>query len=232
MSEPIVFLPGLLCTEALWGHQIGALSGEREMLVGDLTQDDNFPAMAKRLLDQAPSRFALAGLSMGGYLAMEIMRQAPDRVTRLALFSTSGDADDEEKKDRRAVTLKAAAEGKLASVSRLMLSTLVHPTREGVPSVGGVFLKMAEAVGPEAFAMQQKANMNRPENYDVLAKVKCPTLLVCGEDDVLTGPDVMKKMHEAMPHAAAVILDECGHLLPLEKKSAVTALLQYWLQVS
>jgi pimeloyl-ACP methyl ester carboxylesterase len=225
----LLFLPGLLNDAALWTHQSQALADTVEVHVGDLTRDDNIEAAADRVLAAAPRTFALAGLSMGGYVAQEIMRQAPERVERLALLDTSARADTEEKRHNRAELIRLSEMGKFKGVTPRLLPTLIHPSRLKDPAVADVILDMAERVGQEAFIRQQTAIMNRKDSRPDLAAIRVPTVVVVGRQDALTPVALAAEMAQGIEGARLVVIEDCGHLSPLEQPHAVTAVLRYWL---
>ncbi|MCW8971466.1 MAG: alpha/beta hydrolase, partial [Rhodospirillales bacterium] len=146
-KTPLILLPGLLCDDALWRHQTGHLSDIAEITVADLTRHDSFPAMAAAVLDAAPARFALAGLSMGGYVAQEIMRQAPGRVSRLALLDTSPYADKPEQSERRKGFMEMARTGRFGEVTPQLMPVLVHPDRTSDAELTAEVVAMAARVG-------------------------------------------------------------------------------------
>ena len=233
MSEktPLLFLPGLLCDHQLWGHQIDSLSDIADMTVADLTQDDSMTDMAARALEGAPPTFALAGLSMGGYVAQEILRQAPERVTRVALVDTSPYADTNEQSERRKGFIEQVKQGQFRGVTSRLLPMLIHEDRLKDAALTNVVQGMAEGVGKDAFIRQQTAIMGRVDGLDELAHVHCPTLILCGRQDALTPLEVHAIMAEAISEAALVVVEDSGHLAPLERPRAVSAALRYWLQV-
>lgn len=230
-SHPsLILLPGLLCDEALWSHAQASLSDMADIRVADLTKDSSVKDMAKRVLDAAPARFALAGLSMGGYVAQEIMRQAPERVTRLALLDTSCKADAPEQRERRKALIQLSETGDFKGVTPRLLPMLIHPDRLADAALTQTVMAMAERVGQAAFARQQMAIMGRPEGTADLAYIRCPALVACGRQDALTSPELHALMAREIPGARLVIIEECGHLAPLEQPQAASALLRYWLQ--
>lgn len=227
----LILLPGLLNDAALWAHQTGTLTDVAETTVPDLTQDDSLAAMAERVLAAAPDSFALAGLSMGGYLAQEIMRRAPERVERLALLDTTADADKPEQSARRRELIALAREGRFSEVPPALLPNLMHPEHARDPRIAGAFLAMAERVGAQGFIRQQTAIMARPDGWEDLRRIACPTLILCGRQDALSPPQTAARMAEAIgPAAKLVIVEDCGHLSALERPHAVSAVLRYWLQ--
>lgn len=225
----IVLLPGLLCDYALWAHQIAHLADTAEVMVGDLTRDNSIPDMAERILDEAPDTFALAGLSMGGYVAQEIMRQEPERVERLALIDTQARADSADQVKTRKDLIRLATMGKFKGVTPRLLPNLVHKDRLDDPAVRDVVLEMAGRVGQEAFARQQEAIMGRKDGRGDLHAIRIPTMVLCGRQDILTPPNLHQEMAEAIPGARLVIVEDAAHLAPLEQPHAVTAVLRYWL---
>lgn len=233
MSRPVVlFLPGLLNDAALWAHQTAALADIADCRVADLTRSDTISGLADDALALAPGRFHLVGLSMGGYVAMEIMRRLPERVERLALLDTSARPDAPEQTERRNALIGLARSGRFRTVMPHMLPNLVHPDRTGDPALAAIAQGMADRVGPDAFARQQRAIMARPDSRPVLGGIACPTLVAGGRQDQLTPPEVMAEIARGIPGAVHVVVEDCGHLAPIERPQAVTALLRYWLLAS
>ena len=226
---PLVLLPGLLCDGELWRHQVATLADVAEPSVVDLTRHHDLAAMARHVLAEAPETFALAGLSMGGYLAQEIMRQAPDRVERLALLDTSARADTQERMSQGRDLMTLAQRGAFKGVTPRLLPDLIHPDRLGDRALTEAVLAMAGRVGREAFLRQQAAIMHRPDSRRDLGAIHCPTLVLCGRQDALTPLAVHEEMAEKVPHATLVVVEDCGHLAPLEQPHAVSAVLRYWL---
>lgn len=227
---PLVLLPGLLCDAALWRHQTDTLADIAEITVADLTGDDRFDDMARTVLKAAPETFALAGLSMGGYVAHEIMRQAPDRVTRLALLDTSARADTPEQSERRRAFIEQTRRGDFKGVTSRLLPMLIHPDRLEDGDLTGTITTMAEGVGREAFLRQQNAIMNRPDCRRDLGAIHCPTLVLCGRQDALTPLAGHQEMADGIPDSKLVVIEDCGHMAPLERPRAVSAVMRYWLQ--
>ncbi|BAE51505.1 alpha/beta fold hydrolase [Paramagnetospirillum magneticum] len=231
MSRGLVLLPGLLNDHRLWLRQAAALGGEVEVLVADLTLDESLGAMAERVLGAAPERFALAGLSMGGYVALEIMRRAPGRVERLALLDTTARPDLPEQTQRRRDAVELARSGGFDKIMPTMLPLLLHPDHLADAAITALAKDMARAVGAQAFARQQAAIMARPDSRDSLAAIACPTLVLCGAEDTLTPPDRHDEMAALIKGARRATIAHCGHLSPLEQPDAVSAELRAWLSV-
>jgi pimeloyl-ACP methyl ester carboxylesterase len=226
---PLLLLPGLLCDAALWRPQMNGLADIAAMRVCDLTRHDSLPAMAAAVLADAPEYFALAGLSMGGYVAQEIMRRAPNRVLRLALLDTSARADSPEQTARRRGLIALAETGEFKGVTPRLLPLFIHPDRLGEAELVAIVTQMAGRVGRDAFLRQQKAIMGRPDGRSDLARIACPTVVLCGREDVLTPVAVHEEIAAAIPEARLEIIGHCGHLSTLEAPEAVNAALRDWL---
>lgn len=226
---PLILVPGLLCDDALWAPQLKWLSDIADISVGATQIDDGFPAMAERILEAAPPRFALAGLSMGGYVCMEIMRQAPERIERLALFDTSGRADTTDQTKRRKALIELATIGKFKGVTPRLLPLLIHKDRQNDEDLTSTVIEMAGRVGQAGFLRQQTAIMHRPDRRAEMAMYDLPTMVVCGRQDALTPLDLHEEMAELIPHARLCLIEECGHLSTLEQSHAATALMRDWL---
>lgn len=227
--EPLILLPGLLCDHRLWSTQQSALADGRPVQIPDLALDDSIGGMAARVIEAAPERFALAGLSMGGYVALEIVRQAPERVTRLALLDTQARPDPPEVTARRRGLLELAEQGAFRGVTPRLLPLLLHPSRLADDALTGLVRAMAEAVGRDGFFRQQRAIMERPDPRPHLGQISVPSLVLCGREDALTPLDRHLEMAAAISAATLVVLPNCGHLAPLERPAAVTGHLRHWL---
>ena len=225
---PLVLLPGLLCDATLWRAEIEGLADIAAAFVPDLTLDSNVAAMAARVLAVAPERFALGSLSMGGYVAFEIMRQAPARVERLALFSASASPDTPAHAAERRRGMASLKLGRFVGVGQHLLPQLIHPSRLADP-VAETVRDMAERVGGTAFLKQQEAILSRPDSRPVLAEIGVPTLVAVGDSDVLTPPAEARIIHEGIRGSTLHVLETCGHLPALERPEECTALLRDWL---
>lgn len=226
----MILLPGLLCDRALWQHQLDHLGDLADMSVPDLGRDDSVAAMAERVLAAAPPRFALAALSMGGYVAHAIMQAAPERVERLALLDTSARADTEEQLSRRRGLIELTEKGRFRGVTPRLLPLLVHPARLEDKTLPLAIMGMAARIGKEGFLRQQRAIMGRPDSRPQLAGYRCPALVAVGRADEITPIEVNAEMANLIPGARLVIIEESGHLTAMEQPVAITALLRYWLQ--
>ena len=223
----LLLLPGLLCDARLWRD---CLPPGVDAHIADLTQDDSVAAMAARalaLVGDAP-RFAVAGLSMGGYVAFEVLRQAAARVSHLALLDTSARADTAAQTQRRQDLIALAQTGRFRGVTPRLLPMLLHPTRLDTPLAGEV-TAMAERVGQEGFLRQQHAIMSRPDSRMMLPAIAAHTLVGVGEADALTPPDLAEEMAAAIPGSTLARFAGCGHLPTMEDPDAVRDALAGWL---
>jgi pimeloyl-ACP methyl ester carboxylesterase len=226
--QDLLLLPGLLCDAALWRAQIEGLADVARCRVADTTRDAGLGEMALRALADAPPRFALCGLSMGGYLALEIWRRAPERVLRLALLDTGARPDTEEQARRRRGLMALTRSGQFKGVTPRLLPSLLHPAHLDGP-LGFAVREMAERVGREAFLRQQQAILYRPDSRPTLPGIAVPTLVAVGEADVLTPPDLSEEMAAAIPGARLAVIPEAGHLPSMEQPDRTNALLREWL---
>ncbi|HTI67969.1 MAG TPA: alpha/beta fold hydrolase [Caulobacteraceae bacterium] len=231
MAEPVVLAPGLLCDAWVWADQRRALKADgHPVFAPDFFGFDSIEAMAAMVLDRAPfPRFALAGHSMGARVAMEVVRQAPGRVLRLALLDTgvhpvrSGEA-----KARGALVDLARAEGMAAMAAR-WLPPMVHPDRHGDEGLMAGLLAMVERASPEIFARQQHALLNRPDTEAALAAVRVPTAAIVGRQDAWSPVAQHEAIVAAVPGATLTVIEDSGHMAPVERPEAVTAALRAWL---
>lgn len=219
--DAILLLPGLMCDARQWAHQAETLP--LEVIHADTTRDDNFGAMAARILRDAPDRFALAGLSMGGILAFEIWRQAPHRVTHMALLDTNPHAEASERQSLRLDQIREAANGRLRelAVESLKPLYLAEAHRDDEALLQTV-LDMALALGPDVFRRQSLALMKRVDSVATLETIDCPTLVLCGDEDTLCPVAYHELMAERIPGATLEVVNQCGHLSSMEQPEAVT----------
>lgn len=228
---PLVLVPGLLCDAALWASQVATLREETPCWVADVTRDDTMEGMARRVLEEVPyERFALAGLSMGGFVALAIMRAAPQRVDRLALLDTHARPDAPERtRERLEYMALAQSEGGFTAINRNLMRRLIHPSRFTDAALLRAIDAMADRVGIPGYLNQQRAVISRPDSRPHLGSIACPTLVLCGREDILTPLALHEEMAEAIPGAHLVIVDECGHMSTMEQPAAVNAALRAWL---
>ncbi|GIL37902.1 alpha/beta fold hydrolase [Roseiterribacter gracilis] len=230
-SIPLILLPGQLNDAALWSNQIRDLADlAAPILVPDLTQDETLGAMAERVLAAAPPVFAAAGLSMGGYLLFELLRQAPERIDRVAFLNTSARADDEVQARRRRGLSIAVEIGQFKGVTRKALPGIVAPENVDKPGLADIVMTMTERVGRVAFQRQQRALLARPDSRPDLSAIDVPVLVIAGAQDRMTPPDRSEEIAAGIPHARLEILDPAGHLTPLEQPERVSELMRAWLE--
>ena len=222
--QPLVLIPGMMCDARMWGD----LSGLPCVLHhAEITGADTVQALATAILRAAPARFALAGLSMGGIVAMEVLRQAPGRVVRLALLDTNPRAEVPEVQARRGPQISRARAGDLAAVMREDMLPLYFATPQ--PVLAALCLDMALSLGPRVFAQQSIALRDRPDQTATLAAFRGPALVLMGEADRLCPRDRHDRMHALMPQSRLVIIPNVGHLPTLENSTATCAALLDWL---
>jgi pimeloyl-ACP methyl ester carboxylesterase len=213
-APPLILLPAMGCDGQLWARQVVDLSDITHPMLGDLTVDDTLEAMATRVLAHAPPRFTVAGVSLGGYVALEIIRQAPDRVQRVALFGT-----------------RASMQTRPRTVAEQgLLATAPHADPTLTPIISGPVQAMAERVGAAVFERQQRAMLARPDISSAIAAVRVPTLVAVGEHDRICLPADARELSDHIPGSQFHEIRNCGHLAPLERPGQVTQLLRDWLQ--
>ena len=225
---PLVFLPGLICDAALWQQQADALSDIADATIADLTHAISIAEMADQVLASAPPQFALAGLSMGGYVALEMMRRAPQRVLKLALFDTSAAPDPAERAAQRRAGLESLKLGKFVGVTTKMLPQLVH-AQHLESEVGEAVMAMAARVGSQVFIRQQEAILERDNYLPTLTDIKVPTLVAIGDSDILTPMQHSLDIHWGIKGSRFHVFKNCGHLPALEVPQETTMLLRRWL---
>ena len=230
-TMPILLVPGLVCSPRIFAPVIPALWRFGPVTVANHIRDDSMGAIARRILAEAPSRFALAGHSMGGYIAFEIMRQAPERVARLALMNTQARPDTPEASDRRRGQIARAKGGEYGAIIEELFGVFVHPSRRDDAGLRRLVHDMSEDVGPEAFVRQLTAIMGRPDSRPTLASIKCPTLVLSSDEDNTVPNSLSTEMANGIPGAKLVIIPDCGHLTPPEQPQATAEALVEWLRI-
>ena len=226
---PLILGPGLLNDARLWEHQLRHMEDIADMRLVDTTKDSSLIDMAKRMLDDAPPKFAYAGLSMGGYMAFEMLRLAQDRVLKLALLDTSAQGDTPEKAAFRRKMIAAAEAGDFETVKQATLPIFLHPDKVADPVYADTARAMCDRVGPAVFVQQMTALLNRRDSRDMLGDIRVPTMVVCGRQDMGTPLEVSEEIARMIPGARLCIVEDCGHLSTIEQPQAVTALLRDWL---
>ncbi|GAA4329475.1 alpha/beta fold hydrolase [Pigmentiphaga soli] len=228
--QSLVLIPGLLCDPLLWAPQVEGLADTADIWVAGAGGHDSIAGIAADVLRHCPfERFSLAGLSMGGYVALEMWRQAARRVERLALLDTTARPDaPEAAAARRALMETARAQG-LTPVAQALLPRLVWPRAPRSEALAATVRTMAWNVGVDAFLRQEAAIIGRADSRDTLPRIDCPALVACGNDDILTPPAVHEEMAAGIPGATLVRFEDCGHLSTLERPDDVNHALRAWL---
>lgn len=233
MSEsiPLLLVPGLICSPRIYLPQLPVLWRVGPVMFPNHIRDNTMAGIAKRILDEAPKRFALAGHSMGGYIALEMFRQAPERIARLALLSTSARPETPEASEgRRALIAETKAGGYPAIIEKLF-AKFVHPDRLNDASIRKVVMDMADDVGPDRFIAQLEAIMSRSDSRPLLARIECPTLVLTSDTDNMVKTEFSHEIAAGIPGAKLVVIPHCGHLPQLETPDATTAAMLDWLKM-
>jgi pimeloyl-ACP methyl ester carboxylesterase len=226
--QSIFILPGLLEDAEAFAACIAALREDARVTVADMTRADTVAALASEALQQAPpGQFLLAGHSMGGYVALEVMRQAPGRVAALALLNTHARPDSAEATENRR-RLMALADRDFPAVVAALLPKLMTPEHVKDPVRTGIIGAMALAIGKEGFKRQEEAIIARIDSRPHLAAIRCPTLVIAGDEDQLMPVELLRELAEGIPGARLEVVEECGHMASLEQPAAVSALLRGW----
>ena len=228
-SLPIVLVPGLLCSARLYAPQVEALWPCGPVTVADHRRDAEIGAVAQRILESAPPRFALAGLSYGGYIAFAMLRQAPERIARLALLDTSARPDTAEQSANRERLIALTQAGKFDEAVATLAPRFVHANRRDDEALMANVRAMAAETGPDAFVLQQRAIMSRADSRPLLSQIGCPTLVLVGEGDELTPPELAREIAGGIAGSRLVVVPNCGHLSTIERPAPVNTALVQWL---
>lgn len=227
----LVLVPGVICDHRLWEPVRPGLEQVAHVQVTEAHfKYPTLEEIAEAVLANAPERFALAGLSFGGYIAMEIMRRAPERVDRLALLNTSARTDTPERRAERERMVKQAQVGRFVGVTSRLAGQFVHPDRAGETDLIETIQAMAQNVGRDGYIMQQRAILERPDARPGLGAISCPTLIVVGRQDSRTPVALHEEMHALIPGSQLVVIENCGHLSPMERPDEVVAAMTAWLR--
>lgn len=230
-SLPLILVPGLTCSPRIYVHQIPALWRDRPVILANHIRDNTMAGIAKRILDEAPDEFAIAGHSMGGYICLEVMRQAPQRVKRLALLSTSASPETPQATERRRGWIAETKAGGYHAVLDRLFANFVHPSRAKDADLQKIVRDMGDDVGPEAFIGQLEAIMSRADTRPLLPSITCPTLILTSDTDNTVPNSFSTELAEGIPGSKLVVIPDCGHLIQLEKPEAVTAAMLDWLKM-
>jgi len=229
-TMPILLVPGLGGSPRIYAPVIPALWRFGPVMVANHIRDDNMGAIARRILAEAPRHFALAGHSMGGYIAFEIMRQAPERVTKLALLNTQARPDTPEAIERRRGMIKVIEAGGFSAATDTLYAVLVHPSRRDDAALKKIVHDMADDIGPEAFVRQVIAVMARADSRPTLATIACPTLVLTSDQDSVISNSLSAEIADGIPGAKLITIPDCGHLSQIEQPQATAAALVGWLR--
>jgi pimeloyl-ACP methyl ester carboxylesterase len=230
-TMPILLVPGLASSARIYAPVIPELWRSGPVTVANHSRDDNIGSIARRILAEAPPRFALVGHSMGGYIAFEIMRQAPERVARLALINTQARPDTAEASARRRAYIVRIRDGGLHDVVDETLPLMVHPSRVDDGALRRLFHDMGDDVGTQGYINHQTAIMARTDSRPTMATIICPTLVLTGDRDMLIPNTLSKEMAEGIQGAKLVIIPDCGHCPQPERPQATIDALVEWLRM-
>ena len=226
---PLVLLPGAFTDRRLFAHQLDHLGAVADVRCAELADVDTVEAMAEAILAGAPPRFALAGLSLGGSVALEIMKRARERIIQLALLATTAAPDPPAVAAARHAAIARVRGGDFAGQVETVLSVLLGPTTRACPEHVAAVRAMVSAVGADRYARQVEVIANRPAQRAVAAQIRCPTLVLAGRDDPVTSVDGHRALAGSIHSARLAVVEQAGHLAPLDQPVAVTALLRDWL---
>lgn len=230
MPQDIVLIPSQLCTELVFEPQMPLLSSLGRPRVFVQRDHDTVGAMAQSVLDASPERFTLITHGMGGFVAFEMLRRAPQRIGKLVLMSALAPADTPKQTERRMGYIRLVEQGRFDGIIEERIPMLVHPSRMGDAALTAVLRRMASDTGAEVFQRQQRAIMARPDSRPMLASIACPTMLVFGRQDGITTIEHQNEMAAAIPDVRLEIIEDCGHMMTLEQPDAVNALLKGFLR--
>jgi pimeloyl-ACP methyl ester carboxylesterase len=234
MNKNLILIPPFMSTKSFWDNQVEALEGQANIFVPDTTKHDNIEDIASEIISHVPAEFYLAGLSMGGYVCFEIMRQLiasgdDGRIKKLALLGTNFRADTpiiiKSREDQMAAALDGDMEGVYSKIIPLLVHKRFHKDIDFLTQLYGMVIEL----GSEVFVRQQLVNMSRVDSTSLLPNIKRQTLLICGRDDVLTPVPYHNLMQEFIPRSDLVLIDDCGHFSPLEQPDQVSSSLKQWL---
>lgn len=223
----LVMIPGLICDHRLFSRQIEALHNQLEITVVDHARDLSLSEMANEILDSVDGDFYLLGLSMGGYIGFEVLRQAKlrgeqGRIKKLVLCSTSARLDEPEMEQRRRDFVALAKKGKFKGMSPILMRTFIHPSKIDNKTIIQTIYDMTESTGVEGFIFETNMILKRPDSRPSLSQINCPTLVICGRDDQRTPLLLSEEMANLIPNAKLEVIEHCGHLPPLEQPDVVT----------
>jgi pimeloyl-ACP methyl ester carboxylesterase len=226
--RPTIFLlPGLLCDAEIWKHQDAALSEFANVVIADFRFARSIPAMAQIVLESAPERFSIAGHSMGGRVALEVVRMASARVEKLALLDTGIHPRKPNEEAGRQQLIDLARREGMGALATPWLQPMLHPDHTQLIAP---LMEMVKRSTPETFENQQRALLDRPDARTALASIHCPTLVLCGREDIWSPVGQHEEIARLIPGATLVVVEKCGHMSPVERPEAVTAALREWIE--
>ena len=228
-KTPLMLVPGLLCTADLYADQLKGLADVADMRVARHTGHASMAGIAEELLASAPEKFAIAGLSMGGYVVFEVLRRAPERVLKIALLDTAARPDTPERSEGRRKLIELGRGYGMAPVQKALMGNLIHASRQNDKALVDRVVQMAVDTGFDAFVRQQEALMTRPDSRPFLKEIKAPARIRVGDGDMLTPPDLAQEMHAGIAGSRLVTVPGSGHLSTMEKPEAVNAAMRAWL---
>lgn len=229
MKETIIALPGTLCTARLFQYQKAAMQDTTDWHDGNHSNSDNLKEVAANIINSVNGKFALMGLSYGGIIAFEILRQAPERVSKLILLNTNYKKPSEATRAAQQRFLGMSQLGEFRKITTdFLLDAMLHPKHATQTEIREIVLKMTTDTGPSNFFNQVKAQLGRPDSSPDLPKIKCPTLVIAGAQDKICTPELHEEMAALIPNSILEIIEECGHLSTLEQPEKVTEIIKKW----
>jgi pimeloyl-ACP methyl ester carboxylesterase len=229
MTFRLVLLPGLAADALMWREQLTALAALVPRVTDVHMRHDSIEAMAQALLREEPGELVLCGASMGGMVAMEAARQAPQRVRALALLGTSARPESDEMRSLREAAIVLFEQGRMAEVIEPNVGLAFHPDHAADPRLVGDYLGFVDRAGAGQLVRQNRAIMARPDAREHLGALRCPVLVMCGQEDQLTPPGLAREIASLVPGAQLHMVPRCGHMLTMEQPGAVNAALLAWL---
>ena len=229
MDTTLLLIPGLAANEVMWRAQVDALAGRRPLVTDVHTRHASIPEMAAALLEEHPGELVLCGASMGGMVAMEAARQAPERIAGLALLGTNAAPESAAMRRIREDAIVLFGQGRLREIIEPNVGVAFHPEHAREPRLVEAYLGFVLEAGAAQLIAQNRAVIARPDARLHLPKLKCPVLVMCGEADQLTPPECSQEIARLCPRSRLVMVPRCGHMLTMEQPDAVNAVLQEWL---
>lgn len=229
-KEPLVLLPGTLCDRAMWEEQVEELSNIAEIIIGDVGQHSSIQELADSVLEDAPEEFSIVGFSLGGIVALEIMRIAPERINKLALISTNPFPPTKEQQVLWEKYIEMIENNQFIEVVKRKL----YPALVSKPNQSGTTLEkvlnMAKNIGPKAYINQLKSVMTRNDQRPILKKINCPTVIIVGELDKVCPVELSDYLNKNIEDSQKVVIEGAGHLITLEKPYETSQILKQWMK--